>query len=91
MYLHMKFLNNLDIPMIDKAVKNDLDKPLQLQEILDSIQKMQSGKTPAPDSYPFGIKKKKFSSTYSHSICNNHLFPAARLYHTFRRWESWSC
>ena len=60
------------------AAKTVLDKPLQLQEISDSIQKMQNGKTPGPDGYPMEFYK-KFSSQlapillFSHSLSQSNL------------------
>lgn len=38
------FLNSLNIPHIDAAVADDLDKPLELDAILKGLQLMQSGK-----------------------------------------------
>lgn len=38
------FLNSLNIPHIDAAVADDLDKPLELDAILKGLQFMQSGK-----------------------------------------------
>ena len=76
----LQFLNYLDIPKVDVDVKTELDKPLQLQEIFDSIQKMQSGKTPGPDGYPVEFYK-KFSSQlapilldmFNHSLSHSEL------------------
>ena len=52
------FLDSIDIPNINVAAKDNLDKPIHLQEIVDSIQKMQSGKSPGPDGYPVEFYKK---------------------------------
>ncbi len=43
------FLTNVNLPTVKIDQKNNLDKPLQLQEIEDSIKAMQSGKAPGPD------------------------------------------
>lgn len=74
------FLDNIDIPNIEAAAKDNLDKPIHLQEIIDSIQKMQSGKSPGPDGYLVEFYK-KFSSQlapillemFNHSFNQNHL------------------
>ena len=62
------------------AAKTVLDKPLQLQEISDSIQKMQNGKTPGPDGYPVEFYKKLLSQLapillemFSHSLSQSNL------------------
>lgn len=55
------FLDSIDIPTIDVTAKDNLDKPIQLQEIVDAINKMQSGKSPGLDGYPVEFYK-KFSS-----------------------------
>lgn len=54
----MDFLNNLNFPELKEDVRESLENPLQLQEIFDSIKKMQSGKTPGPDGYPIEFYKK---------------------------------
>lgn len=46
------FLAKINLPIVNKDQKNNLDKPLQLQEIQDSIRTMQSGKAPGPDGFP---------------------------------------
>ncbi len=51
-------LDCLDIPHIDAAVADDLDKPLQLDEILKFLQLMQSGKAAGPDGFPFYFYKR---------------------------------
>ncbi len=74
------FLNNIEIPKTDVTAKDNLDEPIRLQEISDSIQKMQSGKSPGPDGYPVEFYK-KFSSQlspillemFNHSFRQNHL------------------
>lgn len=56
----LKFLNDLEFPTISHTQKGELDEPLLLQEIIDSIRSVQSGKAPGPDGYP-GEFYKKFS------------------------------
>ncbi len=51
------FLDSLDIPRIDAAVADDLDKPLQLDEILKCLHLMQSGKAAGPDGFPIDFYK----------------------------------
>ena len=43
------FLANVNLHSVKQDQKSNLDKPLQLQEIKDSIKAMQSGKAPGPD------------------------------------------
>lgn len=45
------FLSDLNIQTIDSNQKEKLEQPIDLQEILDSINAMQNGKTPGPDGY----------------------------------------
>ncbi len=52
------FLDSLDIPHIDAAVALDLDKPLELDEILKCLQLMQSGKAAGPDGFPVDFYKR---------------------------------
>lgn len=52
------FLDNLDIPHIDAAVADDLDRPLELDEILKGLQLMQSGKAAGLDSFPSDFYKR---------------------------------
>lgn len=69
------FLANVKLPSVKQDQKSNLDKPLQLQEIEDSIKAMQSGKTPGPDGFPVEFYK-KFSSKLSPlllSMFNNSL------------------
>lgn len=47
-----EFLNNIDIPVLNSVQKTNLDQPIQIEEILNSITLMQSKKTPGPDGYP---------------------------------------
>lgn len=53
-----KFLDTIDFPSLDDAARDDLDSPLQLQEVIDAVKSMQSSKTPGPDGYPVEFYKK---------------------------------
>ncbi len=57
------FLTNVNLPTVKIDQNNNLDKPLQLQEIEDSIKAMQSGKAPGPDGFPVEFYKKKILTT----------------------------
>uniref|UniRef100_A0A9J8AZK4 Reverse transcriptase domain-containing protein n=1 Tax=Cyprinus carpio carpio TaxID=630221 RepID=A0A9J8AZK4_CYPCA len=74
------FLANVKLPTVNIDQKNNLDKPLQLQEIEDSIRAMQSGKTPGPDGFPVEFYK-KFSSQLSPLLFNmfNHSLDQSTL------------
>lgn len=54
----LKFLDNLDAPSIDSDKEKDLDEPLALKKVINSITAMQSGKDPGPDGYPIEFYKK---------------------------------
>ncbi len=57
------FLTNVNLPTVKIDQKNNLDKPLQLQEIEDSIKAMQSGKAPGLDGFPVEFYLKKILTT----------------------------
>ena len=46
------FFYNLTLPSLVDSQKSDLDSPLTLKEISDSILSMQSGNSPGPDGFP---------------------------------------
>ncbi len=46
------FLDGLNIPKINLEQKENLEQPINLQEVIDSINAMQSSKTPGPGRYP---------------------------------------
>lgn len=76
----LEFLNNLDTPTIDQAFKECLYAPLKLQEVMDSIRKMQYVKTPGPDGFPVEFYK-KFSAPVllemlNHSLSKSKLPPS---------------
>ena len=50
--LPILFFYNLTLPSLVDSQKSDLDSPLTLKEISDSILSMQSGKSPGPDGFP---------------------------------------
>ena len=74
------FLDNIEIPQVDTEAKNNLEETIKLQEIVDSIHKMQSGKSPGPDGYTVEFYK-KFSpqltplllEMFNHSFIQSHL------------------
>ncbi len=74
------FLNNVNLPTVKIDQKNNLDKPLQLKEIEDSIKAMQSGKAPGPDGFPVEFYKNN-SSQLSPLLFNmfNHSFDQSKL------------
>ena len=62
--LMKQFLDNLDFPMINETSKINLDAPLSLKEVTDSLRLMQNGKAPGPDGFPVDFLK-KFSDQLS--------------------------
>lgn len=52
------FFRNQDIPKISSDDSRHLDEPLSLEEVLEAIKKMQSGKSPGLDGYPVEFYKK---------------------------------
>ena len=52
------FFNRLNLPQLTIEQNNTLDSPLQLTEIINSINSMQSGKSPGIDGYPADFYKK---------------------------------
>ena len=52
------FLQNLDIPKVDPITANELDVPLNVEEIKSSIKAMQNNKSPGPDGFPVEFFKK---------------------------------
>ncbi len=57
------FLDGLNIPKINLEQKENLEQPINLQEVIDSINAMQSSKTPGPDGYPV-----EFYKAFAHKI-----------------------
>lgn len=47
-----EFLQNLMYPVIDSITANQLDSPLSLESVSNSIKAMQSNKAPGPDGFP---------------------------------------
>lgn len=45
------FLNNIEIPTVDEQTNANLEQPITLGEIYDSIREMNNGKTPGPDGF----------------------------------------
>jgi len=45
-------------PPISSTQKSEMDQPLEMCEITDSIKLMQSGRAPGPDGYPIEFFKK---------------------------------
>lgn len=76
----MTFLDNINFPQVDTEAKDSLEETVKLQEVVDSIRKMQSGKSPGPDGYTVEFYK-KFSSQlaplllemFNHSFDQKHL------------------
>ncbi len=54
----MNFLDNPNFPPISSSQKSEMDRPLEIREIADSIKLMQSGRAPGPDGYPIEFFKK---------------------------------
>ena len=78
---HMtEFLDNLDIPSIAQDQSESLERPLDKQEVENSIRDMQSGKAPGPDGYPIEFFK-KFSSQLTPLLLNmfNHSLEQSSL------------
>lgn len=53
-----QFFNSLTIPTIEPTAANELDLPLELNEVVEAIKLMQSHKAPGPDGYPTEFFKK---------------------------------
>ena len=76
------FLSKLDFPRLSATAVTNLDKPLGLTELVDSIKLMQSNKSPGPDGFPTEFYK-KFSEKlaplllemYNESLANGSLPP----------------
>lgn len=47
-----EFLQNLSNPTIDSDTAKQLDSPLSVEEVSNSIKAMQSHKAPGPDGFP---------------------------------------
>lgn len=75
-----EFLENLDIPSVTQNDRENLEKPLEAQEIESAIKDMQTGKTPGPDGYPVEFYK-KFISQLTPLMLNmfNHSFEQSYL------------
>ena len=56
-------LDNLNYPVMDASVSEDLGGPITLLEIHEAIQSMQNGKSPGPDGYTV-----EFYKTFSHLL-----------------------
>lgn len=76
------FLSNLDIPNVNLADAENIDKPLEISELIESIKLMQNNKTPGPDGYPsefykaFSAKLAPFLlDMYNESLANGSLPP----------------
>lgn len=57
------FLDNIDIPTIDHHIKDELDKPIQLEELISCLKSMQNNKAPGPDGFPVDFYKR-----FSHQL-----------------------
>ena len=68
------FFNNLVIPSIDPAAQEQLDSPLSLVEIMDSLKIMQGNKAPGPDGLPTDFYK-KFSAQLAPLLLDNYNEP----------------
>ncbi len=56
----LMFLDGLNIPKINLEQKENFEQPINLQEVIDSINAMQSSKTPGPDG--------SFYKAFAHKI-----------------------
>ena len=52
------FFGKFDIPTIDNETAIDLEKAISIEEIINAINSMQSGKSPGPDGFPSEFFKK---------------------------------
>lgn len=59
------FLNDIEIPTINKQIHANLEQPITLKEIYDSIMYMNNGKTPGPDGFTSEFYKKNLKVTGS--------------------------
>ena len=53
----LNFLRDLQFPTLHPAKCESIEQPLQLNEVVESISAMQSGKSPGPDGYPIEFYK----------------------------------
>ena len=53
-----EFLDGLDMPTLNENDMDDLEKPLDIQELETAITNMQTGKTPGPDGFTVEFYKK---------------------------------
>lgn len=65
----MAFLLNLGFPNLNPAEATHLDKPLVINELIKSIQLMQSNKTPGFHGYLSEFYKKNHSETCPFIAC----------------------
>ena len=54
----LNFLETLNTPTIAQEQRDNLERPLNRQEVENSIKDMQSGKAPGPDGFPVEFSKK---------------------------------
>ena len=59
------FLDNIDIPTIDPRIKEELEKPIMLEEFISCLKLIQNNKAPGPDGFPVDFYK-KFSQQLAH-------------------------
>lgn len=52
-----EFLQNLSTPVVDSDIAKQLDSPLSVEEVFNSIKAMQSHKAPGPDGFPIEFFK----------------------------------
>jgi len=57
------FFHNLDIPGVDPELAAKLEDAISIEEVVEAIGNMQSGKSPGPDGYP-----SEFFKTFSETL-----------------------
>jgi hypothetical protein len=55
------FLGELETPTVEAETADDLNSPLSLKEVIQSIKSMQNRKAPWPDGFPTEFFKKVYS------------------------------
>lgn len=81
----VRFLNDLQFPLISEEDKTYVDRTLEESEILESISVLKNGKSAGPDGLPFDINKLfknklvcPLKEMYAESFQNGYLPPTLR-------------
>ncbi len=70
------FFDELEFPQLAEDAKLDLENYLSIEELVDAVQSMNSGKAPGPDGLPVEIYK-----TFSKRLPHLHVAPPSGNVH----------